>query len=88
MPNPFFQGSRQPSANTNNNLNDIKQAYDIFSHSKNPMDAFMKMADKNPQLQPIAQMIRSGGNPQQIFITLCNQRGINPQQFLNSITGK
>lgn len=88
MGNPFFQGSRQDLINSNNNFNDIKNAYDIFSHSKNPIDAFMKMAEKNLQLQPIAQMLKSGGNPQQIFITLCNQRGIDPQQFLNSITRK
>lgn len=87
MGNPFFQGPKQPTY-SNNGISDIKNAYDIFTHSKNPEEVFMKMADKNPQLQPIAQMIKSGGNPQQIFLNLCNQRGINPQQFLNSFMRK
>ena len=83
MGNPFLQGSSQPTYN-----NDIRNAYDIFSHSKNPQEVFMKMAQKNPQLQPIVQMLNSGGNPQQIFMALCQQKGVNPQQFLNSIMGK
>lgn len=87
MGNPFFQAPKQPTY-SNNGMSDIRQAYDIFTHSKNPQEVFMKMAEKNPQLQPIAQMIQRGGNPQQLFFTLCQQRGINPQQFLNSITGK
>lgn len=82
MPNPFFQGSRQPSVNTNNNLNDIKNAYDIFAHSKSPMDAFMRMAEKNPQLQPMVQMIKNGTNPEALVRQLCMQRGIDVNQLI------
>lgn len=81
MTNPFnvLNTMNQPSS-------DIKQMYQAFSQSNNPMQMFMQMAGQNPQLQPIVNALRSGGNPQQIFNQICSQRGINPQEFLNNLT--
>ena len=87
MSNPF--NTMNPMNPMNNmNMGAIQNAYQMLMSSKNPMQLFQNMAQNNPQLQPILQMLRNGGNPQQIFMNMCHQKGIDPQQFLTSITGK
>lgn len=86
MANPFNVMNPMNIGN-NPNIQQLKQAYQIFSQSKNPLQAFQMMASRNPQLQSIMQMLQNGGNPQQIFNSICQQRGINPQEFLKQITG-
>jgi hypothetical protein len=80
MPNPF-------NVNPINNYGSYKDAYKMFSQSKNPMQLFMNMASQNPNLQPIMNLIKSGKNPEMVFNQLCQQRGINPNEFLKNITG-
>lgn len=53
----------------------------------NPMQALSQMAMGNPQLQPIMQALQGGANPQQLFVSLCRKRGINPQEFMRQLTG-
>lgn len=86
MSNPFNALNPNNPYN-NNNMAGIRNIYQMMQ-SGNPMQVFQSLAQQNPQLQPVANMIRNGGNPQQIFFSMCQQRGINPQQFLSSITGK
>ena len=81
MANPFYQN------NMSANMAPFRDAYKMFANSKNPMELFIKMAEKNPNLQPAIAMIQAGQNPQAVFTQLCQQRGINPQEFLKSITG-
>jgi hypothetical protein len=47
---------------------------------------FNRLASNNPNLQPIVNMIYKGVSPQQIFNNICQQKGINPQEFLKQIT--
>ena len=84
MNNPF---------NVNNPLNNfnmgnLQSAYQTLMNSRNPVQAFSQIAMNNPQMQPILQALNQGANPQQLFYSMCQQRGINPQQFINSITNK
>ena len=88
MPNPFFDGNKFSNYPSNNKINDIRQAYKIFANSKNPIEVFNNMAQKNPQLQPIVSMLKNGNNPQQVFVDLCQQRGIDPNEFIKQFTGK
>lgn len=87
MANPFSV-LNQANINIQNNMNDIRSLYQMFSTSKNPMQLFSNMAMKNPNLQPILSMLQRGNNPQQIFNMLCNQKGINPNNFIKSLMGK
>ena len=70
-----------------NNMGNIQNAYRAIMNSKNPMMLFNQFAMQNPQMQPIVQALNNGANPQQLFNNLCQQRGINPQQFIKQITG-
>lgn len=82
MPNPFnVFNSVLP------NLNNIKNVYKAMSQSQNPYQMFLNLAGNNPQMQPIVQAMQNGGNPQMIFNQMCQQRGINPNDFIKSITG-
>lgn len=82
MPNPFnIMNSVLP------NLNNIKNVYKAMSQSQNPYQMFLNIAGNNPQMQPIVQAMQNGGNPQAIFNQMCQQRGINPNDFIKSITG-
>lgn len=81
MPNPFnVFNSVLP------NLNNIKNVYKAMSQSQNPYQMFLNLAGNNPQMQPIVQAMQNGGNPQAIFNQMCQQRGIDPNEFIKSIT--
>lgn len=81
MPNPFY------SQYQTNQMSNYKNIYNMLINSNNPIQLFNTMALKNPQLKPISDMLNKGMNPQTIFNSMCEQRGINPQEFLKNITG-
>ena len=81
MPNPFYQNqSTQQYSN-------FRNMYQAMVNSKNPMQLLNNLALQNPNMKPIVDMLNKGANPQQLFTSLCQQRGINPQEFLKQITG-
>ncbi len=81
MPNPF---NTTQNSNTNTlNLNDI---YQLLSTSKNPVEMFNNIAKNNPNMAPVLNLLNNGYSPQQVFNTLCQQRGINPQEFMKKLT--
>lgn len=82
MENPF--NTLNPSTN-NPSMNSIQNAYRMLMSSPNPMALLQNMAQQNPSLQPVVQILKQGGNPQQVFINLCQQRGIDPNQFIKQI---
>ncbi len=84
MSNPF--NALNPN-NPMNNIAPFRDIYQAMKNSNNPMQLFSNIASKNPQLQPIMQMLRNGVSPQQVFTQLCQQRGINPQDFLKALNG-
>ena len=51
------------------------------------MQMFQQIAMKNPNMQPVLNMLNNGANPQQLFYQMCKQRGINPDEFIKNITG-
>lgn len=82
MPNPFFQSQNM------NSMAGYRNAYNMLVSSKNPTELMMKMAQNNPNLQPILNMVQNSKNPQMLFNQLCQQRGINPQEFIRQVTGQ
>lgn len=77
----------QKIGNIFGNTNQLQSMYRALSQSNNPYDLFVRLAGNNPQLQPIVKAIKNGGNPQQVYNEICNQKGINPDEFLKNITG-
>ena len=73
-------------SNPFNTMNPIQNAYQVLTTAKNPMQAFYQIAQQNPNLQPIVNLLNNGANPQQLFVSMCQQRGINPNEFIRNIT--
>lgn len=66
-------------------LNQMKSVYQMIASSRNPIATFQQIASNNPQLQPIAQMLQYGASPEQVFRQVCQQRNVNPEEFINQI---
>lgn len=81
MPNPFIQSMNY------NNMSNLRNIYQMFHTAQNPTEVFQRLAQNNPNMKPIMDMLKNGANPQQLFYNLCQQRGVNPQEFLKNITG-
>lgn len=84
--NPFNNINPANPMNSNR-IGQMKNMLDTFRNSKNPMALFQQMAQRNPQLQPVLDMYKRGMNPNQIFESVCKERGINPQEFMNMFKG-
>ena len=64
--NPFNNINPANPMNSNR-IGQMKNMMDMFRNSKNPMMLFQQMDQKNPQFQPVLQMMKQGMNPNQIF---------------------
>lgn len=76
MPNPLLQS----------NTNQLKELYKMMQNG-NPMQVFQQMAMRNPNMQPILNMLNNGANPKDLFYQMCKQKGVNPDEFIKNFTG-
>ena len=53
----------------------------IYKHQNNPEALIQSLSKTNPQLQQVMQMCQ-GKDPQQVFMQMCQQRGVNPDEIL------
>lgn len=59
-----------------------------LASSKNPMQMLQNMAAQTPQGQAIMQAYQiSGMSPKEFFYKYAQQKGVDPNQFLNSLQG-
>ena len=80
MQAPILQQFNAPA------LGQVRQMLQLVRSSNNPSAALQMMAQKNPQLKQVMDVVnQSGGDPQKAFYTLCQQRGVDPQQILNAL---
>lgn len=64
-----------------NNLNAIQN----ILNSSNPNSLIQNMILNNPKMQNVMNLFQSSGmTPKQFFYNYAQQRGIDPDQFLNS----
>lgn len=76
----------QQQMQANPQINSMKQAYNLFKNGNNPMQLLNNMAMQNPQLKPVVQMLQNGANPEQVFRQMCQQQGIDANQFIKMFT--
>lgn len=53
---------------------------------KNPQQALMAVAQQNPQLNTVMQMV-GGRNPQEVFYEQCKKNGVDPNTIINALNG-
>lgn len=70
----------------NNNM--ASNSASSLTSISNPMAMLNQLAVNNPQLQEVVQALRNGSNPQSLFYSLCQQRGINPNAILDTLKGR
>ena len=49
--------------------------------------AIEMILNNNPQAKQVIDIAKKNGNAKQIFFSMCNQRGINPNDILSLING-
>ena len=81
MPNPISQALGR--SQVNNNLNQVRQMMNMIKTAGNPQAMVQNMLMQNPQVSNLINQY--GGDPQRAFYALCDQKGINPQEFLKSL---
>jgi hypothetical protein len=62
----------------------IKRLMGMVQAMNNPQQAIMQMAQNNPQINAIMQMV-SGKNPKDVFMDECQKRGIDPNTIINQL---
>ena len=83
----LYQQLNQSQLSRNNNSNGgLQQIINMVSHSNNPMQLMQTMAQSNPQLQSILNLIQtSQKSPKDLFFEMAQQRGVDPQQILQML---
>lgn len=83
MANPFYT---QQGNNQNGSSNNLSEIYKLLTNSNNPMQIFNNIAKNNPRMAPVLNLLNKGYTPEQVFTSMCQMRGINPQDFIKNIT--
>ena len=84
MANPFNVINPNNPYN-NQNMYPLRTAYQMFNNAQNPMAMFNQIAMKNPKMQTAMELLQSGNSPEQVYRTLCQKQGVNPDEFLAEI---
>lgn len=84
--NRLFQEMNPTVSLQNNNLTQIKNAFNVIKNSNNPQMLLQNMIRQNPQMQQVMNIVRQNGNdPKTAFYALAKQRGVNPEQILQML---
>lgn len=76
----LYQQLNQNTACSNSNL------IQALRNSKNPQALLQSMAQQNPQVRHVLQLVQqSGGNPQSAFYNLAKQMNVDPNSILNQL---
>ena len=83
MANPILEilGKRPQ---TSPQPNGLVQAYKMLSTMANPNAALQTLVQKNPMMQQAMQLVNSSNmSPKDLFYSMAQQRGVNPEQILS-----
>ena len=68
------------------NLQPIKQMMQMVKDAQNPQAMLQSLAQSNPQLRQVMDVVQQAGNdPQKAFYAMCQQKGIDPNTILNAL---
>lgn len=60
----------------------LKNMVSMMKGAKNPEAMIQQLASQNPQMKQVLDMV-GNGDPKQIFMNACKQKGIDPNQILS-----
>ena len=79
--NPILNALNQQPEKQTPRVDQVRDLYQAYRSSSNPAQFLNNIAQQNPIIAQIAR----NGNLQQTFYSMCQQRGINPQDIINGI---
>ena len=66
--------------------NPIMNLFKTVSAAQNPSAMMQQMANNNSQLQQTLNFInQNGGNAKQLFYSMAQQKGVNPETIINQL---
>ena len=81
MANPLI------NAMASNNCYNVKNLYNLIKNNNNPLALLTQMSKTDTQAYNVLTALQQGSNPQQLFYTMCQQRGVDPNMILNQLNG-
>ena len=87
MSNPFFNGKAPGAMKPGVNMGQVRQIYNMLKNSNNPNQLMDQLLARNPQMAQSINLIKKNGNYEQIFRSMCKERGIDADEFVKQITG-
>ena len=81
--NKLYQQLNQTNLQLPNN---IKQMMNIMRGSNNPTQLLSSLAQQNPQVRQIMEMVRNSNmSPKDLFYKMAKEKGVNPDDILNQL---
>ena len=82
MQQPQLSNNNLKSLLSKNNLNSFKS----LLNSSNPQELIQNFISQNPQMNNVIQLMKtSGKSPKDFFYQFAQQKGVNPDEFINSL---
>ena len=72
------------NATPNPNIAQFKNMISMLKTASNPTAMLQMLSQNNPQLAQVMQLCQ-GKNPEQVFRSMCAQKGINPDDIINQL---
>lgn len=82
MANPFFNNF---NGGNGINMGQVKQIYNMLRCSNNPNQLLDQLISRNPQMAQAVNLIKNNGNYEQIFRSMCQEKGINADEFIKQM---
>lgn len=82
MANPFFNNF---NGGNGINMGQVKQIYNMLRCSNNPNQLLDQLVSKNPQMAQAVNLIKNNDNYEQVFRSMCQEKGINADEFIKQM---
>ena len=77
---------QQLQGNNMGGMVQIRQMMQMVRNAGNPQAMMSQLMQSNPQMKQVMDAVNQyGGDPKKAFYSLCEQRGVDPNQILNMI---
>lgn len=78
--NPLLQGVQNPQ------FQQYRQLMQTMQGMRNPQAFLSQMANTNPQLKSVMQLVNSnGGNAKDTFYKMAKEKGVDPESILSQL---
>lgn len=67
-------------------IQSVKRMVNMFKSISNPQQALQSIAQQNPEMAQIMNMVNNSGmSPKQMFMQMAQQQGVDPNSIINML---